>query len=109
MKAGVLSVTLTQHTIVKSGTLVTAMPEESKKVQIRNQVKVNLFCDHWGVLHKDFVSQGQTVNQFLYWEVLDWFKDIVLGQSTTSREHCKTSQKKTSSSVLVLKGITLKF
>ena len=46
MKAGVLSVTLTQHTIVKSGTLVTAMPEESKKVQIRNQVKVNLFCDH---------------------------------------------------------------
>jgi len=35
-----------QHTTVKSGTLVTAMPEESKKVQIRNQVKVNLFCEH---------------------------------------------------------------
>jgi hypothetical protein len=43
MKAGVLSMTLTQHTIVKSGKLVTAVPEESKKVQIKNQVKVHLF------------------------------------------------------------------
>jgi hypothetical protein len=85
------------------------MPEESKKVQIKNQVKVHLFCDHWGVLHKDFVSQGQTVNQIFYWEVLEWFKDIILRQSTTSREHWKTSQKKTSSSALVLKGITWKF
>jgi hypothetical protein len=43
MKAGVLSVTPTQHTIMKSGTLVTAMPEECKKVQIKNEVKVHLF------------------------------------------------------------------
>jgi hypothetical protein len=46
MKAGVLSMTPTQHTIVKSGTPVPSMPEESKKVQIKNQVKVHLFCDH---------------------------------------------------------------
>jgi len=48
MKAEVLSMTPTQHTTMKSksGTPVPAMPEESKKVQIKNQVKVNLFCDH---------------------------------------------------------------
>lgn len=61
------------------------------------------------MLHKDFVSQGQTVNQIFYREVLEWFKNTILRQSTTSREHCKTSQKKTSSTALVLKGITLKF
>jgi hypothetical protein len=26
------------------------------------------------MLHKDFVSQGQTVNQIFYREVLEWFK-----------------------------------
>lgn len=46
IKAGLLSLSQTEHTIVKSGTLVTAIPKESKKVQIRNEVKVNLFCDH---------------------------------------------------------------
>ena len=41
-------------------------PEGSKNEQIENQIHTNK-----GVVHKEFVPQGQTVNQHYYREVLE--------------------------------------
>ena len=36
-----------------------------------------VFFDWKGVVHHEFVPQGQMVNQQLYWEVLERFRDAV--------------------------------
>ena len=47
------------------------MPKESKNEQIKNQNRANLFFDSQGVVHKEFMPQGQTVNKQYYREVLE--------------------------------------
>ena len=46
-------------------------PKESKNEQIKNKKHANLFFRSQGVVHKEFVPQGQTVNKQYYREVLE--------------------------------------
>jgi len=46
-------------------------PKESKNEQIKNQNHTNLLFDSQGVVHKEFVPQGQTVNKQYYHEFLE--------------------------------------
>jgi len=45
--------------------------QESENEQIQNQIDANLFFDSQGIVHKEFVLPGQTVNQTFYGEVLE--------------------------------------
>jgi len=45
--------------------------QESKNEQIQNQIDAHLFSDSQGIVHKEFVPPGQTVNQTFYQEVLE--------------------------------------
>ena len=49
-----------------------SLPRPKKSCMQRSQVKVMLitFFDHQGMVHHEFVSQGKTVNQHFYKEVL---------------------------------------
>jgi hypothetical protein len=61
-------------------TLVMPCPKKARKCKSKTKLKFIYFCDHWGVLQKDFVSHSQTVNQIFYWGVLERFKDTILRQ-----------------------------
>ena len=43
--------------------------EKSKNEQVKNQIHDHLFFDNQGIVHTQFVPQGQTVNQFYYREI----------------------------------------
>jgi hypothetical protein len=47
-------------------------PRPKKARMFRSQVKITLVCffDHKGIVHCEFIAQGQTVNQPCYLEVL---------------------------------------
>ena len=53
------------------------MPKESRNEQIENEIHAILFFNSQGVVHKDLVPQGQTVNQQYYCEVLEWLRKRV--------------------------------
>ena len=44
--------------------------QESENEQIQNQIDAHLFFDSQGIVHKEFVPPGQTVNQTFYQKVL---------------------------------------
>jgi len=50
----------------------------------RSQVKTMLVCffNHNGVVHYEFIAQGQTVNQHCYLEVLTRLQEYVQGKRT---------------------------
>jgi len=50
--------------------------QESENEQI--QKKIICFFDSQGIVHKEFVPPGQTVNQTFYWEVLERLRKRVL-------------------------------
>src|SRR5215469_5097595 len=45
--------------------------QESENEQLQNQIDAHLFFDSQGIVHKEFVPPGQTVNQTFYREVLE--------------------------------------
>jgi len=45
--------------------------QESENEQIQNQIDVHLFFDSQGIVHKEFMPPGQTLNQTFYREVLE--------------------------------------
>ena len=45
--------------------------QESENEQIQNQIEAQLFFDGQGIVHKEFVPPGQTVNQTFYREILE--------------------------------------
>jgi len=45
--------------------------QESENEQIQNQINAHLFFYSQGIVHKEFVPSGQTVNQTVYQEVLE--------------------------------------
>jgi len=45
--------------------------QENENEQIQNQIDAHLFFDSQGIVHKEFVPPGQTVNQTFYREVLE--------------------------------------
>jgi len=45
--------------------------QESENEQIQNQIDAHLFFDSQGIIHKEFVPPGQTVNQTFCREVLE--------------------------------------
>jgi len=51
--------------------------QESENEQIQNQNDAHLFFDSQGIVHKEFVPPGQTVNQNFYREVLERLRKIV--------------------------------
>jgi len=52
--------------------------QEIENEQIQNQIDANLFFfDSEGIVHKDFVPPGQTVNETFYREVLESFRKRV--------------------------------
>jgi len=52
--------------------------QESENEQIQNQIDVNLFFFYsQGIVHKEFVPPGQTVNQTFYREVLERLRKTV--------------------------------
>lgn len=70
----------TQHHSDKWHTSNCPCPKKARKGKLEIKLMFIYFSDHQGVVHKDFVSQGQTVNHTFYWEVLEWFKDIIVRQ-----------------------------
>jgi len=61
------------ETIRQSQEWHTANSPHSKKVRMsKSKIKSMLICffDSQGIVHKEFVPPGQTVNQTFYWEVL---------------------------------------
>jgi len=51
--------------------------QESKNGQIQNQIDAHLFFDSQGIVHKECVPPGQTVNQTFYREVLERLRERV--------------------------------
>jgi len=51
--------------------------QESEKEQIQNQIDAQLFFGSQGIVHKEFVPSGQTVNQTFYREVLERLRNGV--------------------------------
>jgi len=45
--------------------------QESENEQIQNKINAHFFFDSQGIVHKEFVPPGQTVNQTFYREVLE--------------------------------------
>jgi len=45
--------------------------QEGENEQIQNQIDARFFFDSQGIVHKEFVPPGQTVNQTFYREVLE--------------------------------------
>ena len=70
MNHGFWSTTPRQNAEVGSGTLQT--PPRPKKARIsKSKIKSMLICffNIQGIVHKEFVPPGQTLNQTFYWEV----------------------------------------
>jgi len=71
MNHGFWSTTPRQNAKVGSGTLQTIpVPKKSENEQIQNQIDDRLYFDSQGIIHKEFVPPGQTINQTFYLEVL---------------------------------------
>jgi len=51
--------------------------QESENEQIQNQIMLICFFDSKGIVHKEFVPPGQTVNQTFYREVLERLRKSV--------------------------------
>ena len=74
MNHGFWSTTPRQTAKVGSGTLQTILSHESENEQIQNQIDTHLFLfffDSQGIVHKEIVPPGQTVNQTFYRKVLE--------------------------------------
>jgi hypothetical protein len=54
-------------------------PRPKKARQVRSNVKIMLICffDVNGIVHKEFVPPGQTVNQYFYLDILKRLRDSV--------------------------------
>ena len=78
MKRGVFSTTWKQNDRACSGKHRNS-PRRKKARISRSQVKIILVCffDHKGIAHYDFITQGQTVNQQCYLEVLTRLRESV--------------------------------
>ena len=63
MNHGFRSTTPRQNPKVGSGTLQTPQSQESENEQIQNQIDAHFFFDSQGIVHKEFVPSGQTVNR----------------------------------------------
>jgi hypothetical protein len=48
-----------------------------KALMARSQLKTMCFFDHKGIVHYEFIAQGQTVNQRCYLEVLTRLRESV--------------------------------
>jgi hypothetical protein len=48
--------------------------KKSKNEQIKSQNNDDLLFDSNGLVHKEFLPPGQTVNQQFYIEVLEWLR-----------------------------------
>ena len=70
MNHGFWSTTPRQNAKVGSGTLQTLPSQESENEQIQNQIDAFFFDSH-GIVRKEFVPPGQTVNQTFYRKVLE--------------------------------------
>jgi hypothetical protein len=53
-------------------------PKKSSNEQIKNQMNAHSFFDSCGIVHKEFVPPGQTVNQAFYQEVLGRLRQRVM-------------------------------
>ena len=51
--------------------------KESENEQIQNQIDAHLFFDSHGIVRKEFMPPGQTVNQTFYREVLERFRNMM--------------------------------
>jgi len=51
--------------------------QESDNEQIQNQIDAHLFFDGQGIVHKEFVPPGQSVNQTFYRDVLERLRKMV--------------------------------
>ena len=63
-----------QNKMPKSGVAYCKLSpsQESENEQLQNQINAHLFFfDSQGIVHKEFVPPGQTVNQTFYREVLE--------------------------------------
>jgi len=80
MKRGVFNMTRKQNDSIQWKTQNSPRPKKAR--MSRSQVKTMLVCffNHKGIVHYEFIAQGQTVNQQCYLEVLtrlresDWRK-----------------------------------
>jgi len=66
-----------QNAIVGSGTLQTLPCQESENQQIQDKIDAHLFFDSQGIVHKESVPPGQTVNQTFCREVLERLRKMV--------------------------------
>ena len=51
--------------------------QESEDEQIQNHIDAHLLFDSQGIVHNEFVSPGQTVNQTFYRKVLERLRKMV--------------------------------
>ena len=70
MKRGVFNMTRKQNDSIQWKTQNSPRPKKAR--MSRSQVKTMLVCffNHKGIVHYEFIAQGQTVNQYCYLEVL---------------------------------------
>jgi len=57
-------------TFLRSGTVQTPRPNKARMSKFKIKLMLICFFDSQGIVHKEFVLQGQTVNQTIYRDVL---------------------------------------
>ncbi|GFU63198.1 putative transposase [Trichonephila clavipes] len=79
MSLGCLNTTRKPSVRAWNGPLQHLQGQKSKNEQVKNQKHADLFFfDSQGIVYKEFVPQGQTVNQHFYREVLERLRKRVM-------------------------------